>query len=495
MYSPIYNRQQLILGSGENIIVTGWTPAKQVAASLDKRNIPYASVGNLYNAYYGLTPLIANLLYHAELFPIHILNCNKHDKLSNSSFALHQLLEGHYTKDDQRWVVLCPNGNPIGEVDKTIEQSDLESLQHSSTLWEDLTAFYTQLSSTPFVRLHKRSNPPRHYTFKEGSKKYNPGPTTSLSVEGDSIFSCWVSLLYYIHNQGVIEHNRKEVLTVVSTIHDEPADLSGIHPAMPLSKEATKQYCQQVLSKDSPATGSYTYGSRLRRAEADCNLDIEDQQYIDQLHEVAFNLASDPSTNRGVMITWIPKEDVHSEQPPCLTQLQVKVVDQKLIIIATFRSHDIYAAYCSNLFAIREIQQYMTNKVNELNESLNLRPGKLICVSQAAHVYNWSLPNVEDLLDKHYPPKTQTYDDPVGNFILAVYNNSLEIVHTTPRGRFVRRYSYPLKPQTNPLNICRELHKANPSILPTHLAYLGIEISRAISCFKDKKPYIQDTKG
>lgn len=491
-YQPIYNREDLILGEGKIIVVTGWTPAKLVASSLTKRNIPFACIGNLYNAYYGLTPLIANLLYNEECFPIHILAATKQDDISHSSLALYQLLTGHFYCEDLKWVVKSPSNTTIGECDGTILKEDIESLKGPTYLWSDLNLFYKEMGDTPFISVKKRDVPPKYYTFIDKEQKYNPGPQVGLKIEGDTIFSCWVKLLHAIYYTGYTQSNRKELLNVLSIVHFEASDFSGIHNKMPITREATEEYCKQILDPPKVDQVGYTYGSRLRRADADSNPDIEGPQYIDQLREVIYKLIMDPNTNRAVMSLWVPKQDVSSEQPPCLNQIQVKLVDNSVVITAVFRSHDAYSAYCSNLFALKAIQDYIVSELNQLKVTSNVTAGDIVCLSQAAHIYRWSINDTTSVLETSYPPKDSFYNDPVGNFTLKIVDNLLHIMHTTPKGQYVRKESYDLEKRVSSLSICKKIAEINPAIRATHLAYLGIEISKAIECYKERRVYHQD---
>jgi thymidylate synthase len=490
-YKPIYNSEMLLLGEGHHIIVTGWTPAKLVASSLKKRGVSYASVGNLYNPNYGLTPLIANLLLHAERFPVHALSCTKQDKLSRSSEALHQLLCGNYIREGQRWVVLGTDDTPIGEVDGEISKEELQSLVGSSKLWKDPSSFYKYMEDLCPSTLPIRNVAPKLYEFKAQESERLPGPQSGLIVNGETIFSCWVKALHAVYKTGMEIENRREILNVMSVIQNEPDEMC-VNEWMPTSKETVEAYCAQVLTAAPSPEGSYSYGSRLRRAEADSNLDIEAARYLDQLTEIISKLAADPSTNRAVMTTWVPKLDLDSEQPPCLNQIQIKVVDKRVTLSAVFRSHDMYTAYCSNLFALKAIQQAVVAGINEINDELQVTRGELICVSQAAHIYEWCLDKTAEVILHNYNKEAERYADPVGNYVISLEEGFLNIRWMSSKGRFIKKYAYNLLHAVKPLNVCRDIAADSPTIQPTHLSYIATELCKALICHELNTVYTQD---
>lgn len=91
-YKPICRANELIVGTGRSIIITGWTPKERVAKLLEPHE--YACIGNLYSPMYGLTPLVVNLLANPYNWDIHLLSATNQDKVAGAIEAVYYFLKG-----------------------------------------------------------------------------------------------------------------------------------------------------------------------------------------------------------------------------------------------------------------------------------------------------------------------------------------------------------------------------------------------------------------
>ncbi|MEY2913900.1 MAG: hypothetical protein RLZZ184_3209, partial [Cyanobacteriota bacterium] len=77
-YTAKYKPNQLIYGSGQTALITGWTVKEAVYKHLN--NNEYAVIGQLYSPTRGINLLIRNLLLNPHVRYLVILNATKEDK-------------------------------------------------------------------------------------------------------------------------------------------------------------------------------------------------------------------------------------------------------------------------------------------------------------------------------------------------------------------------------------------------------------------------------
>jgi thymidylate synthase len=59
-YKALYKPNQLIYGSGQTVVITGWTVKQAIAKHLETQD--YAVIGQLYSPTRGINLLVRNLL-------------------------------------------------------------------------------------------------------------------------------------------------------------------------------------------------------------------------------------------------------------------------------------------------------------------------------------------------------------------------------------------------------------------------------------------------
>lgn len=484
-YKPTHRANKLVLGRGSALILCGWTPVEQLLKHLSPKD--YACIGPLYSQDLGLTPLIANLLANPYTWTICLLSARLQDRITPGCTAFYRFLQGHYYKAKDVYHVLDgEDGGEIGKFSGDFAEADLETLRHNLL---PTTMHFTDANTLINFAKRSRTTPqpyiePKYYEIKEPVAEYLPGPQLNPKVEGNTISEAWLKALYLIRKTGHKVPSqyaeRQQLITLTSVIHNEPRDFH-FEDWMPTSPSYMEKYLPQVLTNAGADLDSYTYGSRLTQY-------VEGNYTIDQIHDVAQKLAKTPDTSQALITTWMVEKDLYSSNPPCLTQVWFYILDGQLIACPTFRSHDIYMAYCSNLMAIRRMQDVVIGHIHTERPGLSLVAGPMICTSHSAHVYDWSYLEVDRLIEEHYKARRQTYSDPVGNFLIEVANNSISVTQTTPDGYVAKCYE-----GKDALKLVREIELANPMIERAHIGYLGIELAKAEQSLKDGgRGYTQD---
>ena len=477
-YKPIYNANSLLLGEGENILITGWTKPEKIASLLDVTD--YAVIGPLYNPIYGLNPLIANLLANPQFSNLFLLYSTKADLNSPAVLAFYEFLES-----------IPPTVDRI--ISSVFTSEDLESLRGRLKI-----RFYTELNMyTQEIKATRgRIAPaqeiltPIYVELPKVKSDTLPAPTCAHIVRADTIVEAWLKLVDRIRRNGKVDGNRQELINCTSVILNEPEELF-IPLGLPITRQDIENYLPSILETATSTTQeqlTYTYGTRIRA------LSLDGVNY-DQLKNVVKKLDNNLASTQCYISLWEVTKDIDSSSPPCLTSLWVRVVENKLVMVANFRSHDIYTAYLSNLYGLRKLQEVIISTYNLIQEAKGVPQivaGELVCNSLSAHIYSWSWQQADETLQSKSSLKV-THTDLVGNFVIQGNPNTQEIIiiQLSPRGEPVREYNYSLAKFTS-LTIIRELIFQNPAIQADHAAYLALELQQAITATQVGISYTQD---
>lgn len=120
-----------------------------------------------------------------------------------------------------------------------------------------------------------------------------------------------------------------------------------------------------------PPNTSYTYGSRIA-------MPIKGD--VNQIDLLISRLQDHPRSNQLVLQIAEPM-DIKLTDPPCLRQIQFKVVDDRLDFHIVFRSNHLWNGFPVNLASIALMMKYVLTYTPEL------RPGKFIYYCGGLHLY------------------------------------------------------------------------------------------------------------
>ena len=134
---------------------------------------------------------------------------------------------------------------------------------------------------------------------------------------------------------------------------------------------------------------TYTYGGRLREP-------------IDQVELAIQRLVDEPRDRQVTMLIRRP-EDLLKElagmkhEPPCLTILDLELLDNKLNTTGYFRSWDGYAGLPANLAGIQIFLEAFVNEVNK-RSGKHYETGKMIFHCKNCHIYSRLDKIIEELI-------------------------------------------------------------------------------------------------
>jgi thymidylate synthase len=485
-YTAQHKPNQLIYGSGQTAVITGWTVKEAIYKHLQKNE--YAVIGQLYSPTRGINLLIRNLLLNPHVRYLVILNATKEDKNAGAcqclgDFFRHGVEESISDIGRKSWVIrsLIP-----GYIDIDIDINALEKLRHSVEIQEAIS-ISDAVEKIKFYGNKEIVAPwgtPLQFPMNIVESNVFPGTRYGHRIEGKTIAETWVKIIHRIKTTGTIrptgyDGTWQELIDLMAIITDEPDNFYFPEPNyLPIDRSFLEEYISQILDNTTNQEGvKYTYGQRLRSWFG-----------RDQIEQVIEKLAHDINSARAVMSLWDASQD-HNDNPPCLNHIWVRIVDNELSLTATFRSNDMFSAWPANAMGLRALQKYIYNAlINKTNHILKM--GALITISQSAHIYDDCFENVANIISSQYSKIAQRKDyfDPAGSFIITIQNNQIIVEHTTPgSGEVVNCYS-----GKSAHKLSQQIFTDSPGLQVSHAMYLGVELQKAEMAFLMKEQFIYE---
>jgi thymidylate synthase len=487
-YTAEHKPNQLIYGSGQTAVITGWTVKETLRKHL--KDNEYAVIGQLYSPTRGINLLIRNLLLNPHVRYLVILNATKEDKNAGACQCLGDFfrygVEASISDTGRKsWVIrsLIP-----GYIDIDIDINALEKLRHSVEI-QEVISISDAVEKIKFYGNKEIVTPwgiPLQFPMNVVESNVFPGTRYGHRIEGKTIAETWVKIIHRIKTTGTIrptgyDGKWQELIDLMAVVTEEPDDFYFPEPNyLPIDRSFLEEYISQILDDAINQEGvKYTYGQRLRSWFG-----------RDQIEQVIEKLAHDINSARAVMSLWDASQD-HNDNPPCLNHIWVRIVDNELSLTATFRSNDMFSAWPANAMGLRALQKYiyvaLINKTDHI-----LKIGALITISQSAHIYDDCFENVANVISSQYSKIAQRKDyfDPAGSFIITIQDGSIIVEHTTPgSGEVVNCYC-----GKSAHKLSQQIFTDCPGLQVSHAMYLGVELQKAEMALlmKEQLIYEQD---
>jgi thymidylate synthase len=472
-YTAQHKPNQLIYGSGQVAVITGWTVKQAIAKHLQPSE--YAVIGQLYSPTRGINLLVRNLLLNPHVRYVVILNATKEDKNAGAGECLrdffhHGVEESISDTGRKSWVI---RSHIPGYIDIDIDISAIDKLRHALKV-EVATSIAEAVEKIKAFAQIEAVEPwgiPLDFPMAMVEPTVLPGTRYGHRIEGKTIAETWVKIIHRIKTTGTIrptgyDGKWQELIDLMAVVTAEPADFYFPEPNyLPIDRSFLTEYISQILD-DSPYREGvkYTYGQRLRSWFG-----------RDQIEQVIEKLVNDIDSARAVMSLWDAGKD-NNDNPPCLNHIWVRVVDGELSLTATFRSNDMYSAWPANAMGLIALQQYIYNSLI-VKTSHPLKLGPLITISQSAHIYDDCWENAEKVISAQYTKICQQrdYRDPAGSFVIYVQDGNIIVEHMTPgSGEVVNCYS-----GKSAFQLSRQIARDCPGLEVEHALYLGSELQKA----------------
>ncbi len=229
-----------------------------------------------------------------------------------------------------------------------------------------------------------------------------------LTVNEDTIPRAYEKAIKEVWEKGVsiqTEYDRPEDppskdATVIITVR-EPFSQPRFHRSFADGLGGLAEYVMEVVhgahdywvkpmeeilkgkeSKDTRWT--YTYHGRLFEYR------IEDE-VINQIGLMVDRLSKTGHTRRAQAITWNPKLDPPTDDPPCLQRVWGRLCDNGegdyvFNMNTHWRSRDLFKAWFENVIAITTLMRKITEEISE-KANKKVRLGRYVDISDSLHIY------------------------------------------------------------------------------------------------------------
>lgn len=167
-----------------------------------------------------------------------------------------------------------------------------------------------------------------------------------------------------------------------------------------------RSYVEYIMTPTLQSGESYTYGSRLTKAEISGthrlwwdkgNPDIIDKRnidgvilfeedgklYLNQVEWVIDTYRKYGHRNNQMVLQVAQPSDLMLIDPPCLRSICTRIQDNKLHFIIYYRSWDLFSGMPANLAGIEALHQYMAGEIG-------VEQGHFIVESKGLHLYGYT---------------------------------------------------------------------------------------------------------
>jgi len=485
-YKALHKPKALIYGQGQTAVITGWTVKQAIAKHLHPHE--YAVIGQLYSPTRGLNFLIRNLLFNPHVRYLVVLNATKEDKNAGAGICLLDFFRNGFEEglsDTGRLAYVIRSTIP-GYIDIEVDANALQKLRNSVE-FQEAKSIPEAVSLVKSYAQRKAVEPwdePHQFNMLSVQQTVLPGQRYGHRIEGKTIAETWVKIIHRIKTTGTIRPTAydgqwQELIDLMAIVTSEPENFYFPEPNyLPIDRSFLQEYISQILDDAPKQQGvKYTYGQRLR-SHFGC----------DQIQLCIDKLVADIDSARVVMSLWDVSNDAN-DSPPCLNHIWVRIVNNELSLTATFRSNDMFSAWCANAMGLRALQIHITDEINKIVK-YNVKLGPLITISQSAHIYDDCFENAEKIIKTYYPKICQQrdYNDPVGSFVIAVQDDKILVEHMTPgSGEVVNCYSGKSAKQ-----LYQQIAADCPGLQVEHAMYLGTELQKAELALSMEQEFIYE---
>jgi len=480
---PIYYKDQLVLGNVESnvAICTLWTRKEFIAKAIDMNKV--AVIGNLYTVD-GINYLIKNVLANPIIRYIILIG---EDLMSSGESFIEFMLNGI----DENYKIR----NAQAYISKSIPRHFIEAFRNGVKIIDMRREPLEKLGKLVDSLFSEKLSPfadPVVITDSIESAESASAEFAGFRVYGSTLADAWLKLLDAVMKFGEIKESdykikQRELLDVVAVV--EKPDKDELPEFLGISREQLEDYVNTFFSPSKPKGVEYTYGERLfaypLSKKTSDKARNEFARIVDQISLAEEKLRSSPFTRRSVAVTWNVRQDISSENPPCLVSVMFNIKFGKLYLTAQFRSHDIYGAWFLNAYALAKLQ-------SKVAKDLGVGIGKLIIFSVSAHVYENNWQKAKRIIEENYLGKESPFlQDPLGYFVIEIdrQRNVIVVRHKLNDGR---DSGYIFEGTSAERLYKKVLHEQLVSVME-HAAYLGKELERAEQALKSGKEFVQDS--
>ncbi len=469
---PIYSKDNLILGNPEKevAIVTLWTPTKKITEKLDKNLFSVA--GQLYSKS-GINYIIRNILANPLIH--YLVVCGQ--DLSGSGQALINFfkegIDENYNIIGSDFALIHKEipSQALELVRKNVQIKNLIGVREIERINKELKA--CSLVGKPFAK------PQTFASHKEKKSLSFPAEQSVFKVREKYIAPAWFRILKLILKFGAVNkswygNEVREIFNIAAVVSNENPLKPRMFPFLQVSREDIKKYQSNIMKGDK-GDEIYSYGERLWNYRG-----------INQVEDVIIPyLKKYPNDRASLAVIFDMTHDHKASRSPCMCLVQATTLNNKLNLTAYFRSHAIFSGWVLNAFGLRQLQQYIAQKLSK-------KTGLLTIFSNCAHIYDNELPAAKKIIEKYSSEKLDYSPDPRGYFVITIEGKEIILKHYSPENQFLQEFRQNGLIEKAAIKMYNKLISAEAISEVSHAFDLGAELQKAEIAVKNNLKYIQD---
>lgn len=304
-----------------------------------------------------------------------------------------------------------------------------------------------------------------------------PSLPVGHQVIGTDIADTWVEVLAALTRFGLDvqlkKGYRRELYNLKAVITNPTIPTPEQCADLGLNRDRLSSYMTGLLDPVLPPDISYTYGHRLRSYFG-----------IDAIDRVISRLVADRDDRKCYITTWDQRQDLETPDDPydlsrpCLVSLYFRIVRDRLLVSATFRTHRAYTAWIDNACAICELASDICNHVDAILGPVTIYSQSIGLESQA----------IEPATALVRGRKWQMRDDQRGDVVFklerAIGDHGMIVVEHRVDGLTVDTYR-----GQNAEVLAHKLQVAGVVSDVGHAMYVGRQLGLLQAAIKHKVPY------
>ena len=219
-----------------------------------------------------------------------------------------------------------------------------------------------------------------------------------IKVEGRTLPEVWEKAVIAAWTDGLSikteydkPHDPLSKDCTMIMVADEPMAEPRIHRAFPGGLEDLEVYRQEVVLgihdhwiRPEEGKWTYTYHKRLFGYQTEGEI-------IDQVDYMISKLSQTSYSRRAQAITWNPKTDPVTDDPPCLQRIWCRLTEidgerLSLNMNSHWRSRDGYKASFMNIFALTDLQAMIAREISKRIKK-DVTVGRYVDISDSFHIY------------------------------------------------------------------------------------------------------------
>lgn len=489
---PLYfaDRLTIINPQGTIGVVTLWSKVdyvierfREAGVDLDPQTSPIAVFGTLYGN--GLREMLRNLLYNPQIRTL--LVCGN-DRSGSAKELINYFKLG--TELEIKSVIRFDLYNEpmapqriIGTqriIDPLVPKEAFEKLgceptckplgdPHKKETLNEINDFFSTWQSPSLERIlrPKKEEIP---LLPQVEVQYFPSNPRAHVVVQDGILGAWKEVLHLLTRFGrrvtLKKGDRLELQHVKVVVEKPRFEAEEKLHTVNLDPRKLRQYQEEILRGEMRADETYNYGHRLRTHFG-----------LDTLAACVDRLKKDPEDRKAYVALWDTRRDLTvKEGRPCLVSLFFRKFEGKLMVSATFRTHNAMDAYPLNLYGLMAIQNWVAERVG-------LPPGAITVISHSLGLDPKELDRALMVIGQR-PFKVRL--DPMGYFRITLDGQEILVEHRFEdvtlkeyRGKKAVRLQH---------EIARDVALSDIN----HAIYLGRQLAKAEMALKEGREFVQD---